>query len=617
MACMPGLPIRRICSVLLALMLCAQAGMAFAAPKSTAPSKTLHMMITTAESGFDPAVVSDVATLNLIENLYDPLLSYDYLARPVKLQPNTANAMPQMTDEGRSFIFHLRPGIVFSPDPAFKGARRELTAQDYVYSFKRMYDPALKSPWLYLFENKVVGDDALRKSAAAGKFDVDIGVEGIRALDSHTLRISFKAPNLNFLFEMAMPSTGAVAREVMQASVKDAAHAPVGTGPFILQEWQRSYKIVLQANPNYHGIFHSVGGSSTQYKAQDQAQDQAIARALEGQRLPRVERIEVRVMEEHQSRVLGFLNREFDYLEQVPEALSDMLLQNGQLRPELAARGMLLSLFPTLQTYYMWMNLDDPLIGGMSLDRIALRRAIIMSRNAAEDIRLIDKGLSLAAQSPLPPDVLGFDASYRSPVQYDPELARALLDHYGYKKRDKDGYRLTPEGKPFTLVMHSETNATGRLRDEVWRKSLEAIGLRLLIKGDKHSEIIKASRLGKVMMTEANWIADFPDGQNFYQLLYSANIGRMNYARFNLPAYDKLYEQTLTMQDSPARSAIYQQMNQLIHAYSPWAIRKHPLSVDVRQPWLLHYKRHPVDFTNWRYLDLDVDARASGTALAP
>lgn len=579
------------------------AGAATAADKAREPARMLRMMITTPESGFDPAVVSDLATLNLTENLFDPMLSYDYLARPVKLQPNTLASMPQVSSDGKTYTFRIRPGIYFHADAAFKGKRRELTAADYLYSFKRMYDPALKSPWLYIFEDKVVGDAALRASAKSGKFDIDVPVEGMQAPDRYTLQIRLKDADPNFLFLMAMPATGAVAREVIDAYPGQAASHPVGTGPFRLGEWQRSYRIMLEANRDYHRVFEAG--------PQGDGADRAIATALAGKRLPIAERVEVRIMEEHQSRVLGFLNREFDYLEQVPEPVSGMVLADGKLKPELAARGIVLSLFPTLQTYYMWMNMDDPVIGGYTRERIALRRAIIMSRDGEEDIRLVDKGLALAAQSPLAPDVLGFDPAYRSPVRYDPAMARALLDRFGYDKRDAQGYRLTPEGKPLTLVMHSQTNNTGRQRDEVWRKSLEAINLRLEIKGDKHAEIIKASRLGKVMMAEANWLADFPDGQNFYQLLYSANIGRMNYARFKLADYDRLYEQTLAMRDSPQRTAIYNQLNQLIHAYSPWALRKHPLSADIRQPWLLNYKRHPVEFTNWRYLDIDV-ARRNG-----
>ena len=110
-------------------------------------------------------------------------------------------------------------------------------------------------------------------------------------------------------------------------------------------------------------------------------------------------------------------------------------------------------------------------------------------------------------------------------------------------------------------------------------------------------------------MTEANWIADFPDGENFYQLLYGPNSGRANYSRFNLPAFNKLYEESRALSDSPERKRLYHDMAQLMHAYAPWVVRIHPLSADVWHPWLKNYKRHPVDFTTWRYLDIDQAAK--------
>jgi ABC-type transport system substrate-binding protein len=271
---------------------------------------------------------------------------------------------------------------------------------------------------------------------------------------------------------------------------------------------------------------------------------------------------------------------------------------------------MQLTRFPVLQTYYMWMNMEDPVIGGDTREKVALRRAIAMSYNSAEDIALLKKGFAIRAESPLPPGVLGYDPNYRSPVPYDPALANALLDRYGYGKRDPDGFRRQPDGQPLTLTMSSEATVEHRLRDEFWRKCLNSIGLRVVFKSDKKTEIIKASRLGKVQMFETNWVADFPDGDNFYQLFYGPNAGRANYARFNLPAYNQRYEAARQLTDGPARDKLYFEMNQLIHAYNPWVTLTQLLSADIRQPWLKNYKRHPVELTQWRYLDVDVAERA-------
>ena len=566
---------------------------------AAAEPKTLHLFLSTSETALDPAVASDAASLSLLENLFDPLLRYDYLARPVKLRQNTAVAMPTISDDKLVYTFKIRPGIYFTPDPAFHGKQREVTAADYVYSLTRLYDPAIKSPWLSLFEGKIAGDKVLKD-----KFSYATPVAGLAALDKYTLRITLSAPDSNFLFYLATPATGVVAREVVEAYPNQVGNHPVGSGPFMIGAWKRSDKITLLANPASTAVFATDAPAA----------DPAIAQSLAGKKLPLVERIEVKIAEEFQGRMLGFLGGEYDYLEQVPESMTDMVIADGKLKPALAARGITLTRFPVMQTYYMWMNMDDPLLGGYGKDKVALRRAISLAYNSVEDIALLKKGFAIKAQSPLPPNVLGYDPAYRSPVPYDPALANALLDRYGYRQRDPDGFRRTPANTPLTLRMHSEATAAGRLRDELWRKNLNAIGLRVLFVTDKKTEIIKASRLGKVMMFESNWIADFPDGDNFYQLLYGPNSGRANYARFNLPAYNTRYEQARILSDSPQRQQLYLEMNQLIHAYNPWVPLTQVISADLTQAWLKNYKRHPVEFTNWRYLDVDADARTKAAA---
>ena len=559
-----------------ALMAC----VAMALPAHAA-EKVLRTFITTSETGLDPAVASDIASLHLLENLFDPLLRYDYLARPIKLRGNTASALPSYDAATLTYTFTIRPGIYFTPDPAFRGKLRDVTAQDYIYSIKRLYDPALKSPWLSLFEGKIAGDDVLKAS-----FSHDTPVAGLSAPERYTLQIRLAAPDNNFLFYLATPATGVVAREVVDAYPGQTGNHPVGTGPFRIGEWKRSDRITLLANRAPH-----LAGP-------------------DGARLPLMDRVEVRVAEEFQGRVLGFLRGEYDYLEQVPESMTDLVIANGKLKAEHAARGMELTRFPTLQTYYLWMNMEDPVLGGYTREKVALRRAIALSYNSAEDIALLKKGFALRAESPLPPNVLGYDPAYRSPVSYDKAMAEALLDRVGYRQRDPDGFRRQPNGAPLTLAMHSEATVGGRLRDELWRKNLNAIGVRVVFKTDKKTEIIKASRLGTVQMFESNWIADFPDGDNFYQLLYGPNSGRANYARFNLPAYNQRYEQARALPDSPARQKLYFELNQLIHAYNPWVPLTHPISADIRHPWLKNYTRHPVAFTTWRYLDIDLAERA-------
>ena len=326
-------------------VLAAALALASAAPAALAADKVLHAFLSTGETGLDPAVASDIASLSLLENLFDPMLRYDYDARPVKLVPSGLREMPASDASGKVWTMHVRPGMFFADDPVFNGKKREVTAADYQFAIERLLDPALKSPWAFMFEGKLAE---------------------LRTLDKYTLRLTLKEPDPSFLFYLALPATGAVAKEVTDAYGSQVGNHPVGSGPFSMAQWKRSDKITLAANKGYHQVW-------------------------QGKHLPIVDKVEVKIMEEYQSRVLGFLNGEFDYIEQVPESMRDMVLDPASAQPvlkkELAARGMVLAPFPVLQTYYMWMNMDDPVIGGYTPDRIALRRAIALAYDRAEDLR--------------------------------------------------------------------------------------------------------------------------------------------------------------------------------------------------------------------------------------
>ena len=138
---------------------------------SADPQKVLRWVLPRAETGFDPVRVHDYYSGSIVENIFERLVTYDYLARPARLVPDTAEAMPQVGDAGRTYTFRLRKGIYFAPDPVWQGKKRELTAEDYAYSLKRFVDPKLRSPWKFLLEGKFLGLDAVAERASkSGQF---------------------------------------------------------------------------------------------------------------------------------------------------------------------------------------------------------------------------------------------------------------------------------------------------------------------------------------------------------------------------------------------------------------------------------------------------------------
>ena len=325
----------------LALPLAWTTAAASASDKAAAAStgqRVLRYAFQIAETGFDPAAINDTYSRTVTCHIFEALYIYDHLARPAKIVPLTADGMPETADDYRTWTFKVKPGIYFADDPAFKGAKRELVAADYLFSFKRFADPAVKSPLWASIENwRVPGLAALRKQALESKkpFDYDAPIEGMKLIDRYTFQLRLEEPRPRFIESMAVSDLfGAVAREVAQAYGDKMAEHPVGTGPFRLAQWRRSSLIVLERNPTYRERFWDA------QPAADDAEGQAIAAQLRGRRLPLLDRVEISVIEEAQPRWLSFLNRQQDFIELSLEFAARTLM-NSIDAPQQMLRGSL------------------------------------------------------------------------------------------------------------------------------------------------------------------------------------------------------------------------------------------------------------------------------------
>ena len=573
-----------------------------------APQKVFRYAFKVAETGFDPMQTSDLYSSNLLANIFDPPLTYDFLARPVKLVPNTLVEMPAVTEKGTLYTMRVRPGIYFADDAAFGGRRRELTAHDYVYAIKRNFDPRLKAPNLYLLEGNIVGmDEVLARARRANRFDYDAQVEGLRALDRYTFQIRLKQPNYNFLYYLAhCNTTCAVAREVAERYGERISEHPVGTGPFRLAYWKRSSKIVFERNPGYREEYF------TGEPAADDARAQEVLRMNRGKRLPMVDRVEIYIVEEAQPRWLAFLNEEHDIAERVPEEFAHQVVPNGRLAPNLARRGIQLERNPGVDVTYTYFAMKDPVVGGYAPEKVALRRAIVMGQDAREEAIVRFKSQAVVAQSPVGPGIAGYDPDFRSVAnQYDPVRARALLDMYGYLDCDGDGYRDLPRRdaaapcQPFTIEFSAAPDREMQTVVELWKKNMDAIGIPMSFKRAKWPDLLKESKAGRLQMWTLGWSAAVPDADAFFVMLYGPNSGQANHSRFQVAEFDRLYEQAKRLPDGPERNAIYREMNRVFLVYAPWRLGSHRILNDLAHPWVLGYLRHPVMRGWWKFVDVD------------
>ncbi len=569
-----------------------------------AQQKVLRVPFIIAETNFDPAFTSDLYSNNIIEEIFEAPLTYDWLARPAKLKPQTLEALPEITDEGKTYTLRLKKGIYFSDDPAFEGRKRELTAADYDFAFKRLMDPKVSSPNLWLIEGRIAGlEETIAKAKKDGRFDYDVKVPGIEVVDRYTLRIRLAKPDYNFLYILAMQNVGAQAREVVEKYGNDIGAHPVGTGAFRLAEWKRSSRIVLARNENFRELYFDAEPPP------DDSLSQQLYAEMKGKRIPQLDRVEVSIIEESQPRWLAFLNNELDWIN-LPYEFKNMAIPGEKLAPWLTKRGV--RYIPTVEPVvtYLYFNMKDPVWGGYTPDKIALRRAISLAYNNAEEISLIRNGTAIEARSPIPPGVLGYDEKFTTGKTYDPAKAKALLDMFGFVDRDGDGWRDMPDGSPLTLVYATGPSQLERLFLVLWKKNLDSVGIRMEPLIEKWPDLRKKSKLGKLQSWGLAWGADYPDGENFFQLLYGPNCGSSNDGCFQLPQFDQLYESASRFPPGEERTRIYQEMSRLILVYAPWKLHVHRMYNHMVQPWVLGWRKHPFLHEGYKYLDIDLKRRS-------
>lgn len=571
------------------------------------PEKVFRYAFLVAETGFDPAQLSDIYSRTVTSNIFDTLYAFDYLARPVKVQPNLAQGMPEVSNDFRTYTIKIKSGILFADDPAFGGKKRELVAQDFVYTFKRIFDPTTKSPsYSDLAEQKFIGIDDLRRAAEkpGAKFDYDKEVEGIRALDRYTIQFKLAQTRPRFIYELADPGIfGVVAREVVEKYGDKIMEHPVGTGPFMLKadEWTRSSKIVLVKNPNYREDY---------YQAEPPANDkklQAIYHRLKGKRLPLVDRVEISIIEEQQPRWLSFLQNDHDLMERLPNAFAVQVIPNNRLAPNLVKKGIGLERSLASDVTLTFFNMEDPIVGGYTPEKVALRRAISLVYNVDEEIRLPRRNQAIPAQGPITPDTFGYDPKFKTEMsEYNLARGLALLDMYGYVDKDGDGWRDMPDGKPLVLQFAATPDATNRELNEIWKKSMDAAGIKIEFQMAKWPEQLKAARAGKLMIWSLASSASQPDGGDALGRGFGPEKGEQNLARFVLPEFDRLYSQQQDMADGPERLAVMQKMVKILVAYMPYRNSAHRYLTDLTQPWLVGYLRHPFAQDFWKYVDIDL-----------
>jgi oligopeptide transport system substrate-binding protein len=562
---------------------------------------TLRVAFDIDVTGFDPAATQDTYSNQVEAEIFDTLYEWDYLARPYRFVPSIAAAMPEYSADGRTWTIALKQGIHFADDPAFGGTRRELTAADVVYSWKRLMDPRVRSPNADLVRGKFVGlDAAAERAKATGRFDYDTDIDGLRAVGRYTLQLTLVEPDYTLLSYLNFDALRIVAREVIErygdASGRAMDH-PVGTNAYRLKTWLRGRKVVLAANRNFRDVHFPDAPADA-----DEA-TRAMATAMKGKRLPQIGTVDISIVEEANPRLLMFDRGELDILDVPRDLAPRVLTADNRLLPLYAKRRVDLQRDTELAVAYTYFNMEDPVVGGYTPEKVALRRAICSAYDIADEIRIIRKGQAMPATQPIPPGVAGHLENYHGFSRYDPDVARALLQKFGYRDRDGDGYREAPDGRALVLHFASEPDQTSRQYDELWQRSLAAVGVRVDFRKQKWPDLFKAARAGQLQL----WTLGLTGGVGDYymQQFHGPSAGEANLERFRNTAFDALFAKSRRVPEGPERAAMYAKMTDIVAAYAPWCPHAFRISSTIVAPTVLGYKKNAhFFFPPWEYLAL-------------
>ncbi|MCG3147839.1 MAG: Heme-binding protein A [Verrucomicrobiae bacterium] len=550
--------------------------------------------------GFDPVDSGDVESADQISRVYEGLVEYHYLDRPYHVIPRLAAALPEIAPDGLTYTFRIRRGVRFPDDPCFPGGKgRELTAQDFVDSFQRVLDPRLQSQGDWIFVNHVRGAKAWvehlnQNPSATTNAPV---FDGFIATDRYTLEIRLAQPYPQLLWVLTMPYAFVVPREAVEYYGKDFRNHPVGTGPYRLVKWRRNYRIEFERNPFFSGQTYPTSGEA--------GDREAGLLADAGRPLPLLDRIIEYDIREFYTTWQMFLGGQLfssgvnkDYFEKV-------ITPELGLTPALTARGIQLIKAPSLSTYYIGFNMLDPVVGQSTDPAVndrhrKLRQAFAAAIDVKKYCEVLTNNRNTPANSLLPPGVAGYtDAPY--PYAFNRERAKQLLAEAGYPA-GKDA-----KGNPLrlTMIMPGAGSTDARQAADFYVEQLRAIGVELEVQQLTFAEYLRRQHEGETQTFFAGWVIDYPDAQNFLQLFYGPNkCPGVNSSNYQNPEFDRLYEKIVSMNDSPERTAIYEQMVQLVIADTPWALMTYPLGYGLFQPWFKNYKHHAFPYANWKYYNV-------------
>jgi ABC-type transport system substrate-binding protein len=515
---------------------------------SRAQDNVLRVTLRSRVKSIDPLLATDVYSSTMVRRTYEGLLQYHYLKRPYAVEPLLAKSLPEISADGLTYTFRLREGVRFQDDPAFGpgGKGRELTAADFVYSFKRLRD------W-WGFRGKL---------------------KSVTAPERSTLRLTLRSPYPALLHVLTLPGAVVVPREAVERYGEDFGRHPVGTGPFRLERFEPN-ELVWKRNGNFRGEAYPSEGAP--------GDREAGLLADAGKTIPFVDGIVDRVLLEERPAWLAFLRGELDLFKGIPKDVAG------------AEPGFTILTEPGMWFTYLAFNWSDPSVGGKR--NAYLRRALSLAFDEKALSRDFYRSTALKAESIVPPGIPGFDSGFRNPWRaFEPEKAERILAEAGHP-----GGKGIPE-----LVLSAPADTSQRQLAEFFQRAAARLGLTVRLETLAFPELLDRLKRHQLQMWTGNWYYDFPDPENGWQILYGPNAnGGSNYTGYRAPELDALYERLTGLDDGPERRRVAELMSRLLTEDLPLIAAAFPSESAGARSWVRNVKLHAFEHGTERYLRLN------------
>ncbi len=494
----------------------------------------------------DPAFARDQAHLWVCNQLYNGLVQLD---DELKVIPAIAKSW-QISEDGLEYTFTLRDDVYFHDDESFNGHKRKVIADDFVYSFKRLLDPATASPGVWVF-------NAIKS---------DSNYQAIRALSDTVLMISLNKPFPPFLSILSMQYCSVIPFEAVHYYGQEWRKHPVGTGPFKIVNWEENIKLVLRRNDHYFEKDNSLS-------------------------LPYLDGVAISFTADKMTAFMEFVQGKLDFISGIDASYKDEILsKDGQLRSKYKDK-FVLSKLPYLNTEYLGILVDtsNPQEIKSPLKIKKIRQAINMGFDRNKMIHYLRNNIGVPGEKGIIPMGLpSFNTEASYGYTYNPIKARELIEEAGFGASN-----------PVPAISLVTTAEYLDLCKFV-QAQLLLIGLDLEIEVVPPAAAIEMRALSKVNFFRASWIADYPDEENYLSLFYSENFSPdgPNYTHFSHETFDHYYEKALLEEDPVIRRGMYASLDSIVMEESPVVILYYDQVLRFKQKYVKGLGNNAINLLN-------------------